>query len=214
VDTPAFLTDPNFVYTVLWLGLWIAVTVAHTPGTGVIEGLALIALGGAALMLLSLPTNWLSVLILVAGVVGFILIPFIKQQYTTLSLGGLILQGVGGYFLFDGLSVSLLVLGMTIVVSLAYHFFFLLPAIKQVQLHKWEDRDHLVVGAEGRVVKALDPIGTVQVNSELWTASSNKTLPAGTTVTVLERNGLQLYVESSKDKREPTHEIENQDILT
>jgi membrane-bound ClpP family serine protease len=81
-------------------------------------------------------------------------------------------------------------------------------------MHKWEDRDHLVVGAEGRVIKALDPIGTVQVNSELWSASSNKTLSAGTPIIVLERNGLQLYVESSKDKREPTHEIENQDILT
>jgi membrane-bound serine protease (ClpP class) len=209
MEIPIFLTDPNIVYIILWAGLWIAVTAAHAPGTMVIEGLALVGLAAAALLLLNLPTNWLAVLLLTAGIVGFILIPFFKQQYTTLSLGGLILQAAGGYFLFNGLYVSPLVIGATIAVSLIYHFFVLLPAMRQIKQHAVEDRDSLLVGMEGRVVKALNPIGTVQVNSELWTATSNRDLPSGTRVIVVERNGLQLYVEATKDKREPAHEDQN-----
>jgi membrane-bound ClpP family serine protease len=67
---------------------------------------------------------------------------------------------------------------------------------------------------EGRVVKALDPIGTVQVNSELWTATSSKTLASGTRVVIQERNGLQLFVEATKDKREPTPETAAPDLIS
>lgn len=213
MEIPAFLMDPNIAYMALWVGVWLAATVAHAPGTTVMEILSMVGLGAAALLLLSMPTNWLAVLLFTAGVVGFILIPFLKQQYTTLSLGGLVLQAVGGYFLFQGLQVSPLVLGTTIGVSLIYHYFVLLPALRRIKQYKLEDPDELLIGSKGRVVKALDPIGTVQVNSELWSATSSKVLPGGTVVIVQERNGLQLYVEAAKDKREPAHETENEDII-
>jgi membrane-bound serine protease (ClpP class) len=214
VEIPVLFTDPNIVYMALWVGLWIAMTAAHAPGTMIIEVLALVALVGTAVLLLNLPTNWLAVLIFTAGVVGFILIPFFKQQYTTLSLGGLVLQALGGYFLFDGLQVSPGVIAATIALSLMYHYFLLLPAIRQIKLHRLDDRDSLLVGMEGRVVKALDPIGTVQVNSELWTATSSKTLASGTRVVIQERNGLQLFVEATKDKREPTPETAAPDLIS
>lgn len=213
VDIPVFLLDPNVAYIALWVAVWLSATVAHAPGTTFMEALSMVGLIGAAALLLSLPTNWLSVLIFTAGVVGFILIPFFKYQYTTLSLGGLVLQAIGGYFLFHTLSVSPIVLGATIGVSLIYHYFVLLPALRQIKLHKMEDRDSLLIGSQGRVVRALDPIGTVQVNSELWSATSSKVLESGTTVIVRERNGLQLFVEAAKDKREPAHEAENEDII-
>jgi membrane-bound serine protease (ClpP class) len=214
VEIPTFFTDPNIVYITLWLGLWIVVTATHAPGTGFLEGAALLVLGGTALILLSLPTNWWAVLLFAAGVVGFIIIPFLKQQYTTLSLGGLILQAIGGYFLFSTMSVSPLVIGATIAVSLLYHYFVLLPGFRQIKQYKHEDRDAMLIGMEGRVMKALDPVGTVQVNSELWTAASNQNLPSGTRVVVLERNGLQIYVEPVKDKRLPTEESFDQSITT
>src|SRR5690606_10501672 len=132
------------------------------------------------LLLLSMPTNWLAVLMITTGILGFILIPFIKQQYTTLSLGGLVLQGLGGYFLFDGLTVSLPLIGVTIALSLAYHYFILLPALRTIRSYPVEERDSVLIGMEGRVAAPLNPVGTVQVNSELWTATSNKTVESGT----------------------------------
>ncbi|HEX2622787.1 MAG TPA: NfeD family protein, partial [Phototrophicaceae bacterium] len=145
-----------------------------------------------------------------SGVVGFILIPFFKQQYTRLSLGGLILQALGGYFLFHGLRVQPEVVAVTIALSLAYHYFVLLPALRQLKLYKHETPDEVLIGSKGRVVTALSPIGIVQVNSERWTATSTQDLPAGTTIVVLERNGLQLLVEPVKDKRQP-HEWSESD---
>ncbi len=200
---PEIFYDPNIAYVILWAGLWIAATSVHTPGTGVIEVVAFSVAVGAVLLLLSMPTNWLAVLMITTGILGFILIPFIKQQYTTLSLGGLVLQGLGGYFLFDGLTVSLPLIGVTIALSLAYHYFILLPALRTIRSYPVEERDSVLIGMEGRVAASLNPIGTVQVNSELWTATSNKTVESGTKVVVLERNGLQLYVEEAKDKRQP-----------
>jgi membrane-bound ClpP family serine protease len=192
-------------YVILWAGLWIAVTSVHTPGTGVVEAIAFSVLIGTALVLLGMPTNWLAVAIMALGIIGFILIPFIKQQYTTLSLSGLVLQAVGGYFLFHGLTISPLLIGVTIGLSLIYHYFVLLPALRKIRSYPVEERDNVLIGMEGRVAAALNPIGTVQVNSELWSATSNKVIASGTRVKVLERNGLQLYVEEAKDKRQPEH---------
>ncbi|MCU0496174.1 MAG: hypothetical protein MUF87_02340 [Anaerolineae bacterium] len=203
MDLALLVTDPNFVYFALWIGLWMMVTTTHAPGTGVLEAMTFIALGITALLLLNMPTNWVAVLIFVGGVVGFIFLPFIKMQYLSLSLGGLVLQGIGGLFLFNGLQVSPIILGVTIVLSLIYHYFALRPGLLMIQSSQVQDRDSQLIGSPGRVVKALDPIGTVQANGELWTANSNKHLPSGTTIVVLERNGLQLYVEAVKEKREP-----------
>jgi membrane-bound serine protease (ClpP class) len=203
VIVPEFFYDPNIAYIVLWAGLWIAVTSVHTPGTGIVEAVAFSVLIGTVIILLGMPTNWLSVAVMTAGIISFILIPFIKQQYTTLSLGGLVLQAVGGYFLFNGLDVSPVLIGVTVGLSLIYHYFVLLPALRQIRSYPVEERDSVLIGMEGRVASALNPIGTVQVNSELWSATSNKTLESGTRVRVLERNGLQLYVEETKDKRQP-----------
>jgi membrane-bound ClpP family serine protease len=203
VFLPEFFYDPNIAYMILWAGLWIAVTSVHTPGTGVVEAAAFSVLIGTAVVLLGMPTNWLAVGIMALGIVGFIMIPFIKQQYTTLSLGGLVLQAVGGYFLFNGLGVSPVLIGVTVGLSLIYHYFVLLPALRQIRSYPVEERDSVLIGMEGRVAAPLNPVGTVQVNSELWSASSNKVIDSGTKVTVLERNGLQLYVEETKDKRQP-----------
>lgn len=198
---PTFFTDPNVVYVALVVGLWVVVTAAHIPGTGVIEGLSLLALGGAALLLLNMPTNWIAAFLIFAGVVGFIIIPFLKRQYTTLSLGGLVLQAIGGYFLFFDRTVSPVTIGITIAVSLVYHYFMLLPAMRQVS--DTPNKEETLIGATGRVVKALDPIGTVHVESELWTATSDQPLEAGEQVVVTGRDGLQIFVERSKRKRLP-----------
>jgi membrane-bound serine protease (ClpP class) len=198
-----FLTDPNIVYVALIIGLWAAVTTAHIPGTGFIEVAAVIALGGAAMLLLNMPTNWSAVFLIIVGVIGFIIIPFLKRQYTTLSLGGLVLQAAGGYWLFHGETVSPFVIGITIALSLVYHYFMLLPALRQLSNAETASTEETVIGAVGRVVKALDPVGTVQVNSELWTATSDQPLPAGEQVIIVSRDGLQLFVERAKRKYLP-----------
>ncbi len=197
------MIDPNVVYLALIFGLWLGVTGAYLPGTGVIEVLALVVLGGAALALVNMPTNWLAVLLLLVGVSGFIVVPFIRREYASFALGGLVLQGVGGWILFNGLQVSPVIIGLTLLLPLLYHQFVLLPMLDKARAEPVMNEDQLLVGARGRVVKSLDPTGTIHLRGELWTATSydGKSLPVGREVIVIERDGLQVVVEGIKAKR-------------
>lgn len=201
------MTDPNIVYLVAVLGLWFSVTAVYVPGTVLVEKLAFVGIAGAAILLFQMPTNWLAVMALIVGVLGFIIIPFLKTEIAPLAIVGLALQGFGGYFLFYDRPVSPLLIGFTLLIQFAYHTYVLMPMLRQIRERAAQpvDRDSQLVGMQGRVTKALDPIGTVQVNGELWTALSveaDVTIEPGETVVVIGREGLQLTVESLKRKRE------------
>jgi len=55
-----------------------------------------------------------------------------------------------------------------------------------------------VIGLRGRVTKPLNPVGTVLVNSESWTARSTEMLPLDAEVIVTAKRGLELVVEKAK----------------
>ena len=90
-----FAVDPNLAYIILLVGLWGAVTAAYIPGTGVAElGAAAISIF-AIILMASLPTNWVAVLGVVFGVLGFLVMPFINHRWLLLAVAGLILQALG-----------------------------------------------------------------------------------------------------------------------
>lgn len=202
---PEFLVDPNIVYIIVWLALWVGVTAFYLPGTGILEGLAVVGIAGAILLLTTLPTNWVALLILIVGMVSFLVMPFINVRLAPIAVIGLVLQAIGGLMLFTDTLVSPLVIGATVAVSLAYHYFVLLPILAKLkaQAVKPVDREDQMIGMRGRVVKPLRPVGTVQANGELWSATSTEDLEAGTPVIIVDRDGLQLIVEPLKDKRVP-----------
>lgn len=200
-----FVMDPNVVYLMLLFGLWVAVTAAYIPGTGLIEVLAVIVLIFSLIVLSSLPTNWGAVVLLVLGVLSFLLVPFLNARFAILAQGGLILQAVGGAILFNGLTVSWLLIAITIGIALLYHNFALLPLLRRNRQQKAVIDDGQVVGMSGQVTKTFDAsgnryVGTVNVRSEQWTAYSNKPLATGDEIVVIERDGLQLLVEGQKHK--------------
>lgn len=198
------VVDPNLVYVGFVLGMWIGVTAVFIPGTGIGEALSGLALLGSGIAMLALPTNWLAVFFLVIGLLTFIVLPFIDEKFGALAPAGLIVQGIAGYFMFTDHSVSVFVIGLSLLIPWGYHTYVLMPMLKKMreQSHETIDRNELVIGTRGKVVKALDPVGTVQANGELWTASSSEMLEPGTVVVVIEREGLQLIVEPLKRKDE------------
>lgn len=209
---PEIFVDPNVVYVGLVISLWIGVTAVYMPGTGFIEALALVAIAASLYALTNMPTNWVAVLVIIVGVLGFLIMPFIRQQYALLALGGLALQGAGGLFLFnDGLSLSPVIIVATLAVPLAYHMLVLVPILRRLteQATVPVDREDTMIGKRGRVTRTIDPIGTIQADSELWTARSDDVLEAGTEVMVVAREGLQLIVEPYKRKRQPTDHSQN-----
>ncbi len=209
-----FLTDPNLIYLVLVCGLWVAVTAAYVPGTGVIEVLAALAICFSLVMMASMPVNWWAVLILVLGVLSFLLIPFLNDRLAQIAQGGLVLQAVGGWLLFSNPQVSPLLIAVTIGMALLYHHYALLPLLRKArqQGNVIDDNGHLI-GAFGRAAAAFLPsgssfVGSVNVRGEQWTAYSEQPVESGDTVVVLEREGLQLYVEGVKHKQTPRKEEE------
>jgi membrane-bound serine protease (ClpP class) len=161
-------------------------------------------LAGALFILFSLPTNWLALLLIITGILGFILIPFFSLKFAPVAISGLVLQGAGSFFLFDGVGVSPMVIAFTLALSQAYHQIVLTPTLRRLQAVNEQpiEREDRMIGLRGRVTRVLDPIGTVQVDSELWTATSHDHLEVGTPIVVVGREGLSLLVEPLKRKEE------------
>jgi membrane-bound ClpP family serine protease len=193
--------DSNLIFVALIVSLWIGVTAAYIPGTGVLEGIALLALGAVLYVLLQLDVRWLAVLLIVVGISVFSIVPFINLKQPLWALGGLGLQAVGSFLLFEGNTVDAFVIFLTLVLPLGYYVFILLPMLANARRQPVMQKDDLLIGAIGRVTRTIDPVGTVHVNSESWTATSQQKLQPGTPVQVIERRGLQLVVEGIKEKR-------------
>jgi membrane-bound serine protease (ClpP class) len=172
------------------------------PGTGLVEILAVLGVGAALLALINMPTNWWALILLVVGVLSFLIMPLLSQRYAAIAVGGLALQAVGSYLLFNGTPVALPVIGITIVASLIYYRFALLKILDYQKASPAMLDDQPLIGLQGYVQRALDPVGTVYVRGESWTARSDETLASGTEIAVVDQEGLTLYVEAMKHKRQ------------
>lgn len=193
--------DPNLVYLILIAGLWLSVTAAYIPGTGIVEVLALVGVVAALLALATMPTNWWAVILIVIGVLGFLIMPFIDRRFALLAVGGLALQAVGSLTLFTGVSVALPLVVVTVAAALLYHRFALLPTLEHHRGSPAMLEDEPLTGLHGYVQRALDPVGTVYVRGESWSARSDDKIDAGTEIAVVDQEGLTLYVEPVKHKR-------------
>lgn len=201
---PPLAHDPNIAYFLLIMGLWLGVTAAYLPGTGIVEIVSIVTFIAGFAMLSNLPTNLAALLILMVGVMGFAVAPFLTRRPWWLAIIGLGMQAAGAVLLYDrGVNVSPLLIGVTLALPLAYHTMVLMPMLRR---HRDEqpitDRDSDIVGMRGRVVQVLDPTGVVLVNSEEWTAEARRKLEPGMPIIVVGREGLKLIVELDKVKRD------------
>ena len=210
VSMPEFFLDPNLIYIGLLVGLWMGVTAAYIPGTWIPETISMLLLVASLILLTMLPTNWLAVFLVLLGVSTFLLLPYIGKRYARFAEVGLIGQAFGSYFLFnEGMRVSPLLIATTIVLAIAYNRLVLIPILNRQRDYNEYDESMEVVGVRGRVVKELDPVGTVYVNKELWRARSAEYLAKDTKIIVTGRDGLELYVEKAKHEDAPAYEHES-----
>jgi len=201
--------DPNVIYVLLLLSLWASVTAAFMPGTGIVEVLAGLGMVASVVVLAMMPTNWLSVIALIVGGLGFFIIPFINPNIARFSsIGGIALQMVGGLTLFSQGGVSVALILVVTAISLAYYRFGLLNMLETQRAKAALIDDEGFIGAIGTVQRALDPVGVVRVHGESWTARSDRRLEPGETVIVRDVEGLTLIVEGEKHKREALESIE------
>jgi membrane-bound ClpP family serine protease len=197
--------DPNFIYIALLAGLWIGVTAIYVPGTWIPETGSIILIVGSLLALTLFPTNWIAVFAVVLGVSTFLILPFFGEKWARFAEVGLIFQAIGGFFLFEGNRVSPLLIALSLLLGVAYNRFVLIPMMHRQSVKTDYDEANEVLGFRGRVVKDLNPVGTIYVNKELWRARSDEHLTKDTPVMVIAQEGLELIVEKTKNEDIPSY---------
>lgn len=198
IDSPLFL---SLLYLFLVAGIWLAALAVVNPGTGVLEILALAALGGAGLGTIFVPLNVWALIVLALGGVLFVASLRLPRPEIWLAFSALALS-VGSIFLFQpaeggaavhpllALSVSLLTLG--------YFWWAIRSAITAQRARPTIDPNN-VIGEVAEVRTELNPVGSVYALGELWTARSEGRIKVGKKVKVVDREGLMLMVEPKEE---------------
>jgi membrane-bound ClpP family serine protease len=193
------LLDPNVAYLILMGGILLAMMALVTPGTGLFEIGAFFCLALSGYAIYNLAFNWWALLILGLSVIPFVYA--IRKPNRGMYLGGSILLLVlGSSFLFsvDGWKPAVNPL-LAFVASGSFAAFLWIAVGKSVQAvsaRPSHDMD-MLIGMTGEARTRILTEGSVYVGGEMWTAKSEKSIPAGSAIRVVRREGFVLVVEKN-----------------
>jgi membrane-bound serine protease (ClpP class) len=194
ISSPLF---SNLVYLVLVAGLWLAALALVAPGTGVLELTAAVTLALAGIGMISLNVSTWALIVLGLGAVLFGLSLWRRGEVLWLGLSAVALT-IGSAFLFTtedgGPAVHPAVAALTSALTLGYFWLAIRKALASARARPAHDPS-AVMGQVGEVRTALDPLGSVYVGGELWTARAEAPVGEGRQVRVIGLDGLILTVE-------------------
>jgi membrane-bound serine protease (ClpP class) len=202
----SLLTNPNVVYVLLIIGLWAAAAAFYVPGTGLLEVSAVVCLVLAIAGLTQLPVNVVGVILIV--VAGLLFIIDLKVHSVALAVGAAVSLVLGSVFLFppseSTLRLSPWLIGGVTLASIGF-FGVAISAAMRAQRLRAKVTAETIVGHRGAATTPIDPMGTVQVHSELWTAIADEPIDAGEEVEVTALEGLRIRVmrvDSTQQRRQ------------
>jgi len=197
------LLDPNVGYLLLMAGVVLATLAVAAPGTGIPEVLALAFLGTAAYIAAKIGINWWALVILLAAIVPLV-ISIRKPKLGWLLILSLVGIVFGSAYLFPTLgllpSVNLILVIVASVLVIGFIWFASRKVIQAAKVKPFHNPDK-VIGMNGYTKTAVHDSGSVQVGSELYSARSEKEIPAGKWVVVTGRQGFTLLIEEDKKPR-------------
>jgi len=201
------LENPNVAYLLLWAGLSLALLAVLTPGTGVLEIGALFCLFLAGYAVFNLEVNFWALGIILLGVVFFVLSLRYPEKWVFLALAIAALI-VGSIFLFrqDSLWQPAVDPLLALIVSTVSGLFFWFVTKKVMDARSIRPAHDLtsLIGEVGETKTTVHEDGSVQIGAELWSARSDKVIPSGSQVRVVERDGFTLVVEPLDESEEET----------
>jgi len=197
VGTMDILLNPNLVYLVLVFGFMLAILALVSPGTGALEAGAIVLIIAQGWQIAQMNFNWIALVVLIIGVFPLLWAMRKTQKWVYLVLS-LVALTAGSTFLFVDESWRPVVHpALAVLVNLMVVGFFWiivrkgLEALESVPSHSLESLIESIGEAKSRVYRE----GSVQVGGELWSAVSEKPIPAGARVIIKKRNGFTLEVE-------------------
>jgi membrane-bound serine protease (ClpP class) len=201
------LADPNIAYLLMTLGAIGIIAELYSPGTLVPGITGAIALVLAFMGLGTLPTNWAGVLLLLLAF-GLLAAELLTAGVGILAVGGVLAFVLGSMLLFVPFAPASptlpevrvhpgLIAGMTAV--LVGFVFVVLRALLQARRAPVLTGAQTLIGRIGVAASDLTPAGTVQVDSELWSAvAADRGIRAGAAVRVVDVEGVTLQVEQPR----------------
>jgi membrane-bound serine protease (ClpP class) len=194
-----FLLDPNVAYLILLGGVLLAMMSLASPGTGLFEIGAFFCIALAGYAIYNLSFNWWALLLL-----GLSIVPFVyaiqkpkRELYLALSI---LLLIVGSVFMFPRTADQAIVNPLVAIIASGLVAGFLWIAVRKSVEATSARPAHDLAGLVGQIGEARTKIndeGSVLVAGELWSARSEKPIPAGSSIRVLRREGFILFVEKN-----------------
>lgn len=194
-----FLLNPNVAYLILLSGILLGLMAIVTPGTGLFEIGAFFCLMLAGYAVYNLSFNWWALIILVLSIVPFIYA--VQKPKRELYLGvSIFLLVLGSVFLFavDGWkpAVNPFVALVTSGLLSAFLWIVVRKTVQAASVRPVHDLDALV-GLAGEAKSRIHEEGSVFVAGEMWSARSEKSIPVGSPIRVVRREGFILVVEKN-----------------
>ncbi len=190
------LYNPDIAYVLLVAGFVFALLAIVTPGTGLIEIMALFLLALAGFAIYNVGFNLWALIILILSIIPFVYaIRKPKREWAlVLSILGVI---AGSLYLFPskGFVPAVNPILASVVSLLVAGFLWLVvrKVVAAYRAHPLQDLKKLI-GQTGETKTRVHETGSVQVSGELWSARSEKPIPAGSRVHVVSREGFILVV--------------------
>jgi len=194
----------NFLYLLLVSGVWFASLAVISPGTGFYEVLTLLALGGAGIGLFYTPFNAWAFIPLILGAAAFLSSLWVRKWEGPLLAASAFLFSLGSVYLFQSTwgdpAVHPILAIVVSLSTLGFYWFAIRKTIVTQRARAIHDPT-LILDQIGEVRTSIEPVGTVYVGGELWSARSEQIIPAGAKVRVNHREGLVLNVEMVEDSK-------------
>lgn len=190
--------SPDVGYIALVVGIMVVYLALISPGSGLFEVVAVIALLIAGYCAWALRINPWAVVVLVVSLVPFLYALAASRWRPWLLSATVLLVIVGSIFLFineKGLPAVNPILAT--LVSLFYGGFVyisverMIRAMQQKPVYEIND----LIGQTGEAKSEIHAQGSAQVAGELWSARSENPIGEGSKVRVIARDGFVLIVE-------------------
>jgi len=195
----SILSDPNFAYILLMLGIYGLFFELYNPGAilpGVIGGICLIL---AFYSLSTLPVNYAGLALIIFAVVLFVL-EIKVVSHGILSIGGIISLLLGSMMLIkeesvlEAMEISMNIIILVVILTALFFLFAITFAIK-AQRKKPVTGPEGIVGETGIAFSSLKPNGEVKVHGEIWNAESiDGEIKKGEEILITKITNLKLFV--------------------
>lgn len=201
--TAFFLSDPNILILLLFIGIAAIILEFKMPGTFAFAGVGIVALVLFLAGINIIPVNSLALLLIFAGL-GLLAAEIFLPSFGLLTLGAVICMGFGMYLMFSregnmGIGVSIWLIFSVIACISAVVLLLGRLILKDFRTKPVTGQTGLI-GLTGHVTDWEDRHGHVFIHGEIWKARGPE-LNKNDRIKVLSVNGMELTVEAEENEQ-------------